>query len=324
MELDDALRALAATQYSVVARRQARALGATPSAMRNRLNGPDWELATPRVLRLVGAPRGIRQELMIAVLDAGPGAAVSHRAAAALWRLPGFGFDAMEVSLRRGVSGAASHAAIVHRPSLLPPSHVTERHGIPVTTLSRTLFDVAGGLRPGRLERVVDTVVAKSPATLLALRTVLAELGASGRPGVAAMRALLSERPDGYVATASGLEARFARILADAGEPPLSRQVDLGGHDWIGRVDFVDRARRIVVEVDSDVHHTSPLDRVHDRRRDDALLAAGWHQVIRVTEDAIWRRPDVAVSLVRDARRRHSAVPAPGIDRLRSIPGART
>ena len=101
MELDDALRALAATQYAVVARRQARALGATPSAMRNRLNGPDWELATPRVLRLVGAPRGIRQELMIAVLDAGPGAAVSHRAAAALWRLPGFAFDAAEVSLRR-------------------------------------------------------------------------------------------------------------------------------------------------------------------------------------------------------------------------------
>lgn len=225
MELDDALRALAATQYAVVARRQARALGATPSAMRNRLNGPDWELATPRVLRLVGAPRGIRQELMIAVLDAGPGAAVSHRAAAALWRLPGFAFDAAEVSLRRGVSGAASHAAIVHRPSLLPPSHVTERHGIPVTTLSRTLFDVAGGLRPGRLERVVDTVVAKSPATLLALRALLTELGAPGRPGVATMRAVLSERPDGYVATASGLEARFAhprRRRRAAAEPVRS------------------------------------------------------------------------------------------------------
>jgi len=136
------------------------------------------------------------------------------------------------------------------------------------------------------------------------LHALLAELGGPGRNGVAAMRAALAGRPPGYVATASGLEARFARLLAEAGEAPLQRQVDLGGHAWIGRVDFVDRRLGIVVEVDSDVHHTSPLDRAHDRRRDDRLRAAGWSAVVRVTEDEIWRRPAEAVARVRDARRR--------------------
>ena len=56
------------------------------------------------------------------------------------------------------------------------------------------------------------------------------------------MGALLLKRPVGYRPPESGLEARFMQILADAGEPPLERQVDLGGHDWIGRVDFLDRA----------------------------------------------------------------------------------
>ena len=133
---------------------------------------------------------------------------------------------------------------------------------------------------------------------------MLDELGARGRNGIGAMREILRERPVGYVAPASGLQARFRRVLAEAGERPLDRQVDLGGSEWIGRVDFVDRAARVLVEIDSAVHHSSKLDRARDTERDAALLAAGWRVVVRVSEEQVWYRPSEAVDAVRRARRR--------------------
>ncbi len=326
MPLDDDLRALAAVQYAVVSREQARALGATTPALRNRLAGPDWDAPTKRVLRLTGSAPSTRQRLMIAVLDAGAGSVVSHRSAAALWRLPGFSFGSgrIEVSRHRALSHRKGPSASVHRPRLLPATHVTDWSGLPVTTLARTLLDIAPTLHPARLERVLDTVSSKSPSVLTSLRTMLWETETHGREGVAALRPILAARPEGYVPTASGLEARFARLLDEAGEAPLERQVDIGGHEWVGRVDFLDRALGLVVEVDSDLHHTSPMDRAHDRQRDAALLAAGWTAVLRISEDEIWRRPQEAVARVRAERRRLSFVLVSESDRQRSISGTRS
>ncbi|MDP9387809.1 MAG: hypothetical protein M3Q48_07730, partial [Actinomycetota bacterium] len=105
MGLDDDLRTLAERQHGAVSRGQARHLGATASAVRVRIEGPDWEAATPRVLRLVGAPRTPLLRLMVAVLDAGQGAVVSHASAAALWGLPGFGYGGVHLSRQQGRSG---------------------------------------------------------------------------------------------------------------------------------------------------------------------------------------------------------------------------
>ena len=279
-------------------------LGASAAAVAHRLAGPDWDAPTPRVLRLVGAPQTSLQQLMIAALDTnGP---VSHRAGAYLWRLPGFSVSPLEVSRRQDIGRRSSSVAVVHRVRYLPDSHITERRGIPVTTLPRTLFDLAGSIHPGRLERLVETVIGKSPSVLTALHHLLDELGASGRDGVAAMRAILATRPEGYVATESGLEARFARILADAGERPLERQVDLGGHEWIGRVDFLDRLLGIIFEIDSDLHHSTEMDKAQDRRRDEALLAAGFNEIVRMGESVVWYQPAQTLWRVQDARRRWS------------------
>ena len=249
---------------------------------------------------------------MAAVLDAGPGAVASHTSAAALWRLPGFLVTPVHVSRKKGTANCRSTLAMVHRPCLLPESHVTSVGDIPVTSLPRTLFDLAGQVHPARAERAVASVVGKSPAVLPVLHALLDELGEHGRDGVALMRTVLEERPIGYVAPASGLERRFIRILAEAGEPPLDRQVDLGGHEWIGRVDFVDRDARLVVEIDSATHHSSTLDRERDRQRDQALLAAGWQAVVRISEEEVWHRPTEAVAMVRRARSGSSGSPCGG------------
>jgi very-short-patch-repair endonuclease len=185
---------------------------------------------------------------------------------------------------------------------LLLPHHVTEVQGIPVTTLPKTIFDVAHRLKEDRLDRLIEMVIAKSPGILPALHALLDELACRGRPGIRAMRTQLRARPIGYVACQSALELRFARILEGAGEPPLTRQVDVGGHDWIGRVDFADLPIRVLFEIDSILHHTTPGDVARDEARDRALRAAGWAEVVRIPEEHIWYQPWLVVECVRRAR----------------------
>src|SRR5688572_15991844 len=94
----DGLRRLAEQQHGVVSRAQCRDLGMRYEAARSRRGA--WERVSPRVLRLIGAPKTERSALMAAVLDAGRHAAASHRSAAALWQLPGFRMDAFDVVRR--------------------------------------------------------------------------------------------------------------------------------------------------------------------------------------------------------------------------------
>lgn len=254
-------------------------------------------------MRLVGAPRTPLTDVMAAVLDAGSGAAASHRTAAALWGMSGF-------RLGRPAEVVRPHTAERHRPTFgrlhrtrsLPPHHVTVVEGIPVTTVARTLFDLAGVLHPAHAERAVDNALACSPSLLAALHRMLPELAERGRTGITAMREILDARPAGYIAPASGLEARVIRQLDKAGIA-TRRQVDLGGDDWIGRVDLVVVGTPLVIEVDSVRFHTSRLDRERDARRDEALRTIG-KEVLRVTEEETWSALDDVVRRVRAVLRR--------------------
>jgi len=91
------------------------------------------------------------------------------------------------------------------------------------------------------------------------------------------VRGILAERGEDFVAPATELEQEFVALLARCDLPRPSRQVDLGSDlAWIGRVDFVFRDERVVVETDGKETHTSLLDRQADTARDAALVAAGW------------------------------------------------
>jgi len=286
MDLDLELRRLAEVQHGVIARRQARALGAGRNQLRRRVDSPDWDAPTPAVLRLVGAPRTFRQRCMAATLDAGAVAAVSHESAAALWRLPGFQPGPMHVSRAAGRSTLAT----AHR-THLPASHVLTFERIPVASPARTIFDLAGVLHAGRTERALDNALARGLTSVDSLRRVTDELARQGRAGSAVMRRLLADWDASYVAPESNMEARFAAIVRQAGLPPLVRQRDVGGEDWIGRVDYLEPERKLIVEVDSDLHHRSLLDEAADARRDAAAAGAGY-TVVRIQEFDLWHRPD--------------------------------
>lgn len=295
--VDEVLRALAEGQHAVVARYQLRKVGITRDARRRRARSTDWEAVTDRVLRLVGSPGTDQQRAMAAVLDAGPGAVLSHASAAALWNLPGFRLDRLEVSRERRRSSRPAALAVVHHPLVLPAHHCTVRDGIPVTTLGRTVLDLASTEHSARFELAAHAAV-RLGLTWEHLGSVHAELPPV-RPGTGVIRALLAANL-GRPPLGSGLEGRVLRLLAAAGLPEPRRQVDLGAGDWIGRVDFYFPAARLVLEVDGEWWHDGALDTQRDRRRTAALEAAGF-RVLRLPERLIRRSPDEVPGLVRAA-----------------------
>lgn len=302
MAIAGCMRELAESQHGAIARRQARALGATQDMIAHGIRSGVWVPEGRVVLRLVGAPVTERQRAMTAVLDAGRRAALSHHSAAALWDLPGFRFDDLHVSRPRDRSRRRTTLAVVHETRVLPAHHVTVHDGIPVTTPARTIFDLAAMVHPYRVGRTLDTAWAKHLLDGSRMAAVLDDLGKRGRTGTTVMRELLAERGPDYIPPDSGLEGRFRDILVRDGQRPMERQVQVGGERWLGRVDFYDREARVIVQIDSERYHSSLTDKAADDRQTAALEAAGF-RVERVTDFDVWYCADEVARRIRRARR---------------------
>lgn len=223
-------------------------------------------------------------------LDAGPKAAISHEAAAALFGLPGYFFGPRDVTRPRKPERGVPSLGELHESRCLPESHVIVFDGIRVTRLPRVLFDLAGVVPEARWLRTFANTVARYPAVLRELHAMLPQLARRGRPGIALVRETLDAHPVGSIVEESGLERRVIEILSDAGIA-VRKQVNLGDKDhWIGRVDLKVVDLPVTIEADSDLHHSSLIDRAADTARDADLRRAGF-RVVRVDEHEIWHRP---------------------------------
>jgi very-short-patch-repair endonuclease len=303
MRLDDQIEALATRQHSLVAIWQLHGMGAVPREIYRLRHERRWEELTPRVLALPGVAGSGDRTLMAAVLDASPGAVASHGSAAHLWGAPGWRAEAIEVTRHRGVARRGSPLGSVHEVIDLMPHHVKLIRGIPVTSPARTVFDVAARSHPARVERLLDWLWSERLLDGRTLDRTVTELAARGRGGSAVMRELAAARGPSYVPPASGLERRFQQILFERNLPPMRRQVDSGGDDWSGRVDFRAVDRAIVVEVHSQRHHTALVDQASDRRRQDQLVTDGF-EVVVVWDSEVWHEPAIVEERLRSAHRR--------------------
>jgi very-short-patch-repair endonuclease len=268
-----------------------------------------WTARTSQVLSRTGAPETFLGQLMAAVLDAGPLAFLSGPAAAALWRLSGFGLlhlRHIDVTRPRGGSRRACGLARVHEVLDLEPDHITVLDGIPLSTPTRTVFELAASLPAARAERAVDNAWARNLTGHRLLNRMLDDWADRGRAGTVVMRDILERRPKDYVPPASNLESRFAYLAKKFGLGPFRRQVDLGGDEWIGRVDFLHDRCPLVVEVLSQEFHAALIDEEADERRFARLDAAGF-EVATVKDHEIWYDADPAMGRVKRAELRARA-----------------
>jgi predicted transcriptional regulator of viral defense system len=303
---DRLIEGLAVTQHGLFTHDDLRRLGATRGVTRQRLARGRWREIRPRVYVLLGAPDGWPTDIHAAVLAAGPDAFASHWSAAALHGIAGFSPDRLEITVRRGRTPEMPDVT-VHQTRTLPDAHVKQVDGVAVTTVARTLFDLAGTVHPLRTARALDTCLNRDVVTPAAVWDVVGDLARRGRAGSALMRELLLARDEGEVAPASALEALLLKVLTDSGLPLPAREVDVGDADgWVGRVDFVYRDAKLVIEADSRLHHSSLTDFESDRTRDNRLMAAGW-RVLRITWAMLVERPRQVAELVRTALRTAAA-----------------
>jgi very-short-patch-repair endonuclease len=292
---------LAERQHGSVAIPQLYDLGLTTRTIARMVDSGRWLRVTPMVLRMAGSPASRGQRVMEAVLDAGAGTALSHRSCAAWWRVRGFILRDIEVVRLRGSNSIPARLArVVHEPRCLPPHHLTVLDGVPVTIPSRIPFDLAG-TQPWLAEKALDRAWAMNLLTFKSSTAMLDDLAERGRRGITLMRELLAARGPDYRPNDTNLEDRFQELAREAGFHDLVRQRELLGREWIGRVDFVNERRRLVIEVDSALYHGALIDEAADLARTNELEATGW-RVERFTDSEIWFQPQPTVDRLRTIR----------------------
>ncbi len=236
--------------------------------------------------------RGTRE--MAAVLACGPGAAVSHESAAALWPLLPYPAKPTAVTVTVAGGDRRSRPGIrVHRVIELGAAEVTTLHGIAVTSPLRTILDVAATNGSARLERVVAQALRERLVTEAALREYVER--SAGRPGVPALRRIF-DLDGGPKFTRSRAERRMLALVRKAGLPEPEVNQDLDGYE----IDFLWREQRLAVEVDSRRYHSDPLAYQADRDRSNDVQLRGY-TILRVTWDDLVGRPAQVANRVRRA-----------------------
>jgi very-short-patch-repair endonuclease len=286
--VDRAIGALAEGQHGVVSRRQLLELGLDRGAVVHRL----------KLARLCPVHRGIYTighrlltqdgRWMAAVLACGPDAVLSHRAAAALWGMRGG--TRVEVTVPSGLRGR--DGIQVHR-AKLPEDERTTHRGVPTTTVPRTLLDLSAVVTRRQLRSALREAEHLRLTDPLSLHDLAERY--PRRPGLKAIKALLSEASLGARIIRSELEERFLDFLIRTGLPLPQTNVVIEGYE----VDCVWPEQRLIVELDGHATHSPTYAFELDRARDRRLEAAGWH-VIRIT----WRQLELEADLVEADLRR--------------------
>ena len=279
---------LAGRQFNRVSRQQLLDLGLRPSAIERRVAAG----------RLVVVEQGV---LAVApVLDHDPwgrwmGATLTHadsflsRASAG----ESWGFLAIERQVemvtRPGNGGPRRHGnVLVFRSSTLDDD-CTELRGIPITTVARTLLDLAGsGLSDRALARAVREAVRLKLVTVAVLGDALGTYW--GRRGSRRLATALGRYKGLPLERArSGAEIRALEIVRDARRPLPALNVRIAGEE----ADLSWPNERLIVEIDGGPFH---LDVGEDARKEAVWRAAGW-TVRRLPSEDVHEHPQRLLAL---------------------------
>lgn len=290
-------------QYGVVSRRQIRSLQLTLDQIRTLLSS-GWLIPVYHGVYSVGRPvERYEGWLMAGVLFGGSGSFVARGCAVAHWRIgkrPG----PIEVvrhhkSSRRQFTSSQGNGRklILHRSRNLPESDVTMHRGVPVTTVAKTLLDMAPGLKVDDLRDVFDAAARRNLINLVELNRVLDR----GLPGSVALRELAEEWHPDDARARSKLENQFIRLCREAGLRRPEQNVPLLGYE----VDCLWREERVVVELDSVGFHSQPSVLDSDRERDIDLRLNGY-EVLRFTHRRVKTKPEWVIAKLNQAMLRSS------------------
>jgi very-short-patch-repair endonuclease len=277
--------ALAERQYGVVTRAQLR--GFVTDRQIDTLLARQLTPLYRGVFRVAGSYPSARQRAMAAVLHCGDEALLSHSTAAELLRLPATHDERFHLAVPPSVK-RATDTLVLHRTASLLQADRYVVDGLPCTSPTRTIIDLAGQVEGEALEHAFDAARRMGLTTTLAIER---RIGADRTPS--ALRDLLhgvDARPK-----ESRLEVRVARLLRKHQIVPEATQHAVPPY----RIDFVlSLARQLGLECDGFEWHGNRLAWKRDRRRIAALEVAGW-RLTHVTWDDVCDRPAETIERIR-------------------------
>jgi hypothetical protein len=213
-------------------------------------------------------------------LACGPDSAVSHISAARDWNVRQ-STGAIHISVPRGRRGHPG--LIVHRPRSLPLDDIVQRDGFAVTSVARTLLDMAPGCSVDIVGRWMHEAGVQR---VLDCREIWAVLQRQQhQQGARIVEAALALE---VAPTRSGLEDLLLAVVRSAGLPaPL-----VNHHLWSGarfeELDVCWPELGVIVEVDGARYHASRWRRRRDAEKDARFRALGW---------IVWRVPELQITL---------------------------
>jgi very-short-patch-repair endonuclease/predicted transcriptional regulator of viral defense system len=243
---------------------------------------------------------------LAAVLAVGHQAVLSHRDAAALHELRPSNRPRIEVSTAKERDSTARIQ--VHGRRLLDAKDVEIKDGIRVTTVARTLVDLAEALSHQALTKVCGEAERQSKLDTTSIEQAIGRLRGRRGQSIAKLRAALADLAvHGATLTRSHLEDRFLDLLDAHDLPRPATNAHVSGYE----LDAVWHAQRVAVELDGWRDHKTRRAFQHDRTKGNAIQAAGY-VLLRFTHDDVTRRPrETAAHVAAQLSRAGESAPSP-------------
>jgi hypothetical protein len=283
----------AAKNHSIIDRLTALALGMSASAIARRLETGRWRVVYPGVYFVGAGEITWKARLVAACAWAGPGAVVSHIAAAQLHGL----FTSRNqicVSVPKRVN--SRHGVKVHW-APAGCGRTSKIDGIPVTCIERTIIDMCRSATRRFAIEIVERAIRRKRTNLKRLDEFLQDEETKPCPTLSwvlrnrfALGVTDSEAEDLYIRITKKRPATRGWVHHHV----LTRN---GYH--LFELDFAYLLERLNIEIDGEEHHSGPVAGPRDKRRDALVKGMGW-EVLRFTYWQLVDEPDWVLDRVEE------------------------
>ena len=256
------------------------------------LQGASWRRLGPQTYAIARLDETPHLRLEAASRRLPPGAAFSGLTAAWLHGLDVEPCNPIEVTAA-APARVSTRAGMVLRRRALSPDEVVRRRGFPVTSMPRTIRDLAARLSLTEAVAIADMAL---HARKVDRHDLVIAATVPNHSGVRMLRRVLEHVEP---TAESPMESRLRMLLVLAGLPRPEAQVPIQDRFFrvIGRPDLYYREERLGLEYDGGSHRDTLAD---DNRRQNRLLDAGV-RLLRFTAGDIFNMPEQVIGLVRSA-----------------------
>jgi predicted transcriptional regulator of viral defense system/very-short-patch-repair endonuclease len=300
---------LAAGNHGVFDISEALAVGVDRATIAREVRAGRLQRGLPGVYLMAGSPRTFRQRAHEVQRWAGPSGVLSFSTSASLLNLDVDGDTRIQVSTERNLRSPAPWVLVHRLRDPMEVRDVTVIGGLRVTTMPRTIIDLAAILDEEALDIGLDSAIRRGMWRSTFLDR-FADVSDGRRAGTRLLRRLIAERETEQGLTGSAFERLLLRHIKKGGLPTPVCQHPFSADGFSAFIDFAYPEFGIAIEADGYRWHDGRVPFEKDRVRVSELGSWGW-RVIQVTWIQLKYRPADVL------RRLHRALHTPALSSLR-------